>query len=89
MIIRNKYTTVAGSVTLKSATDVTEVARKVPLERLLLKTTNPTCDQRTLTSSTEPCLGQQNPSMGIWAAARIAEKNQIRQCLYFSLEDCN
>jgi len=41
LIIRNKYTTVAGSVTLKSATDVTEVARKVPLERLLIKTDEP------------------------------------------------
>ena len=69
----NRYTTVAGLVTFKSATNVLEVAREVPLERLLIETDAPYIRPKNAYFVDRNSPRSASPSMGICVAARIAE----------------
>ena len=65
-------------VTFKSATNVIEVARKVPLERLLIETDAPYMRPKNANLVDRNSPRSASPSMGIWVAARIAEIRNIK-----------
>ncbi|XP_063690649.1 putative deoxyribonuclease TATDN2 [Bolinopsis microptera] len=73
----NMYIGVTGLVTFNSATNVTDVARKVPLERLLIETDAPYMRPKNANLVDRNSPRSASPSMGIWVAARIAEIRKI------------
>ena len=78
MIIHNKYTTVAGLLTFKSATYVMEVARKVTLGRLIIETDAPYMRPKNTNLVDRNSPWSASPSMGIWVAAKTAEIIKIK-----------
>ena len=78
MIIHNKYTTVAGLLTFKSATNVMEVARKVTLGRLIIETDAPYMRPKNTNLVDRNSPWSASPSMGIWVAAKTAEIIRIK-----------
>ncbi len=65
------YISVPGVVTFKNAQDIQEVARKMPLERMLVETDSPFL-------SPHPRRGKRNePVMVLYTAAKVAELREV------------
>ncbi|XP_063678554.1 putative deoxyribonuclease TATDN2 [Bolinopsis microptera] len=73
----NMYIGVTGLVTFGTASDVREVARKVPLERLLIETDAPYMKPSNANLVDQDSPRSASPAMGVWVAAKIAEIRRI------------
>ncbi|KAL5251937.1 hypothetical protein ACHWQZ_G014917 [Mnemiopsis leidyi] len=73
----NMYLGVTGLVTFGTASDVREVARKIPLERLLIETDAPYMKPNNAGSVDQDSPRSASPAMGLWVAAKIAEIRRI------------
>ena len=67
----------AGLVTFGTASDVREVARKIPLERLLIETDAPYMKPSNANLVDQDSPRSASPAMGVWVAAKIAEIRRI------------
>lgn len=64
-------------MTFGTASDVREVARKVPLDRLLIETDAPYMKPSNAAAVDQDSPRSASPAMGLWVAAKIAEIRRL------------